>query len=1024
MQKTRAISKYFLICLLFLTIAGESYGQLFIFGEERLERRAGRKLSDADELFAPWSHLGKIDIDSLSLDRNASRIQLFFSPAITHIPIRYPWYKYIEAELTNMLGWRFRKYQVEMFARDMPLKEFIPNYFRYNFLDIDTLRIRSRDKVPPLVRKKGQQTYTGGFDGNHIALWHSHGYYFDAKNDRWQWQRARLFGSIEDLTTMEYVVGYIAPMLENAGANVLLPRERDIQTNEVVVDVDVSATDSELIINNGNHTWEYLNGGFAIRDTLFDGENPFRLGRHLVAASNSEATLHYIPNIPEAGYYAVYVSWADAGNNIPDALYEVNYPGGQAQFLVNQRMGHGTWIYLGQFFFKEGKNPEAGSVILYTDSEFEGLVTADAVRFGGGMGNVARILPDHIVRNRRSVTDNGSSATGQTVYSNIDDTTGRTLSESPRFAEGARYYLQYAGMPDTLVYSLNHGRNDYNDDYMSRGEWVNYLLGDPLGPLRNREVSGLGIPVDLSVSFHTDAGITQDDSVIGTLAIYSSQRDENVFPDGVSRLASRDLTDIIQDQLVSDIRAAVNPSWTRRAIWDRGYSEAWRPNVPALLLELYSHQNLADISYGFDPRFQFIASRAIYKGILRFIANQEGREAIVQPLPPSHMAINILNDKLIRISWQEVPDPLEPTANPDYFKVYTRIEEKGFDQGVIAADNYIEIELPEWGTVYSFKVTAINAGGESFPSETLSVALVPDQEKTVMIINGFDRISGPGTFDTGTMAGISWWDDMPIPHKFSVAYTGMQYDYNRESPWLDDDSPGWGASYADLEKKVIPGNSFDFPYIHGKAIRNAGYSFVSASRKALDENMLEPERFWALNIIMGKQKGMPAWINSDSIIFRAWDDALTSKLTEYAKNGGNILVTGAHIGTDMVQHKDTIAFDFAENYLGFTWRTNNATNTGDVLPTRHGQALGLPNTTFNIGWHPKIYTVEAPDAIEAHGNNSFTILRYASNKTSAAVVHQGEHHNAVSFGFPFEAIINENERNKIMKHILLYFENH
>jgi hypothetical protein len=39
---------------------------------------------------------------------------------------------------------------------------------------------------------------------------------------------------------MAYVVPYLAPMLENSGAVVFLPRERDIQVNEVIVDNDRS----------------------------------------------------------------------------------------------------------------------------------------------------------------------------------------------------------------------------------------------------------------------------------------------------------------------------------------------------------------------------------------------------------------------------------------------------------------------------------------------------------------------------------------------------------------------------------------------------------------------------------------------------------------------------------------------------------------------------------------------------------------------------------------------------------------
>ena len=98
-------------------------------------------------------------------------------------------------------------------------------------------------------------------------------------------------------------------------------------------------------------------------------------------------------------------------------------------------------------------------------------------------------------------------------------------------------------MPDTLVYSLNKNENDYNDDYQSRAEFGNYLFGNPYGPNKNRSEKGLGIPIDLSLAFHTDAGISRSDTTIGALAIYSltSTDSQLVFPDGMSRLASRDM---------------------------------------------------------------------------------------------------------------------------------------------------------------------------------------------------------------------------------------------------------------------------------------------------------------------------------------------------------------------------------------------------------------------------------------------------------------------------------------------------
>ena len=60
------------------------------------------------------------------------------------------------------------------------------------------------------------------------------------------------------------------------------------------------------------------------------------------------------------------------------------------------------------------------------------------------------------------------------------------------------------GFNDT-IYSVNRNYTDYNDDYQSRGMWVNILTdGSYLKPDR----IGYNIPIDLSFAFHTDAGTT------------------------------------------------------------------------------------------------------------------------------------------------------------------------------------------------------------------------------------------------------------------------------------------------------------------------------------------------------------------------------------------------------------------------------------------------------------------------------------------------------------------------------------
>ena len=80
-----------------------------------------------------------------------------------------------------------------------------------------------------------------GLDGKHIALWGSHGQYYHQPTESWRWQRAKVWSTVEDLYTTSYTMPFLVPMLENAGAVVVQPRERDTQTYEQVID-DSQAT--------------------------------------------------------------------------------------------------------------------------------------------------------------------------------------------------------------------------------------------------------------------------------------------------------------------------------------------------------------------------------------------------------------------------------------------------------------------------------------------------------------------------------------------------------------------------------------------------------------------------------------------------------------------------------------------------------------------------------------------------------------------------------------------------------------
>lgn len=926
-------------------------------------------------------------IDTVVISLKPKRIRVMADRQLAFAPIRERTIDSIEKRLAANLGEAYQDYQIELYSGKRNLRDQIPNYYRTDRKTIDKSRSpgKLKRKSPPLVQNLSK-TYLpeSSLYKINIALWHSHGWYYEPKLHRWEWQRARLFQTVEDIYPMSYTLPMLIPMLENAGANVFIPRERDWQVHEVVVDNDGSSGKS-LFIASGNVTESDDSCGFAIGNIPYVDENPFRQGTYSEIESERKATgfLQWIPEIPETGEYAVYVSYHSSSENADDAHYKVYHAGGITDFAVNQQMGGSTWIYLGRFKFHKGICPENGKVELTNQSNNRSVkITADAVRFGGGMGNIAR---NGLTGNR------------------------------PRYQEAARYYLQYAGFPDTLVWKLND-KNDYNDDYQSRGEWVNYLIGSPSGPLADRKTKGLGIPVDLSLAFHTDAGISDNDTVIGTLGIYSTTYDNGYFPSGLSRMASRDLTDLIQSQIVEDLRILYDPAWTRRGMWDRGYSEAFRPNVPAMLLELFSHQNFLDVRYGQEPIFRFDVSRAIYKGILKFLHAFYGIEYVVQPLPVDHFTTEILPGGEIRLNWKPKADPLEPTATAESYRIYTRMNGNGFNNGITVTEPTFTFENPYTDSLYSFMITAVNRGGESFPSEVLSVCKTGSQMGTILIVNSFDRTGGPAWFDDKQHAGFLEMVDQGVPYGVDLHTVGAQFDFVKSSPWLDDDSPGHGASYADLEPYVIPGNNFDFSVVHGRAIHNAGYSFVSVSDESVLEGSVDLKQYGIVDYLAGEERTTLMPKNDSVPHFQVFPGNMLSVLKAYLTNGGNLLLSGAHIASDIhANGQDSLI----GSVLKYKWRTSNASRLGKFYYMDPEFAGIADQFSFNTRIDPHVYTVEGADALEPVDSTAMTLIRYTENNMSAAVAFEGDY-RIVAMGFPFETITDQSSRDLIMRKTIAF----
>ena len=827
--------------------------------------------------------------------------------------------------------------------------------------------------APWVERVQRPYSITQGMQKRHLAVWASHGRYYKNDKKEWTWQRPYLYCTTEDLFTQTIVIPFLIPMLENAGAYVFTPRERDWQCHEAIVDNDTQGGKDAYTEKVNKHAWENAGVGFArLKQTYLDGENPFMdgtvRGAHAVSKKSQASEIRWTPDIPEPGRYAVYVSYATVPTSIPDAHYVVRHRGISTTFKVNQQMGGGTWVYLGKFDFDKDQ-PQSNYVSLTNMSNYRGMVTADAVRFGGGMGNIAR-----------------------------GDSLQETVSGMPRYLEGARYNAQWSGMP-YYVYSSKNGENDYGDDINVRSFMTNYLAG---GSSYFPADSGLHVPIEMAIALHSDAGIAPDSTFIGTLGIYTTDFNEGMLAAGISRLTSRDLCDMVMTQVDQDL-ARLYGKWKRRQMFNRNYSETREPQVPAMILEMLSHQNFRDMVLGHDPAFKFNLARAIYKGVLKYTSYQHETGYVVQPLPVTRFQTSLNpEERKISLAWKPTQDALEPSATPKGYIVYTKQGDGDYDNGTLVHEPQFSFQAEE-NVVYSFKVTAVNDGGESFPSEELTAMLAKKPVARVLIIDGFQRVAGPQVVFTDTARGFDLSSDPGVPYRYSPGLSGRQIVFNTS----DTPKSEWGLSGNELEGKMIAGNTFDHSRVHGEAIAAAGnYSFASVSRSAVEAQDVNLNDYHIVDLILGLQKDD----GYSTHPYPSLTPNLCNALREFTRMRGSLLVSGAYVARDQKK----------KEYLDFLRNTLKVDAYAPVTLDAYTQATGM-NTTLHLHTelNPQHYAVTHADCLVPLPE-AFSTLLYAPTHYSAAVAYQGEDYRAVTLGFPFECIKYATDRDKVMAAFLSF----
>lgn len=894
---------------------------------------------------------------------------------------------------------------------------------------------------------------SNGLQGRHLSIWPSHGRYFNAKTGMWEWQRPQIFCTTEDLLSHSIVVPYLLPMLENAGANVFVPRERDIQREEYLVDNDLAM--SGFMEIPGGESWSKApRAGYAISKGIYhDGDRPFSKGTARIIRSTQGQNISkafYRPNIRVGGKYAVYVSYQTVEGSVDDAEYTVVHQGQSTKFKVNQRMGSGTWVYLGTFEF-DSNSTYSNYVMVSNHSSRRGFVTTDAVRFGGGMGNHER---------------------------------GGRTSGMPRALEASRYWAQYAGAPRAVVVSKG-GHDDYGDDVNTRSlisNWLSYgsatnptednnggvcdndtitlaeaaarayldslkasgadsitlaqadsvaeAIADSVARIPFQHINAVNgktmtgrVPLDIQIGLHTDAGWSRDFTTpYGTLAICTSQFNSNRLAAGSSRKQSFDLACELLYNVSRDLKKRFG-EWTTREVWDRNYSETRLPAQPSAILEMLSHENFPDMRLAHDPFFKFSLARSIYITILKYLARVDGKKAVVQPLAPVKFQVRSLRANVLTLSWSPQNDEYEPTAIPTSYNIYTRIGERGYDNGRNVKSTEFKLAL-QANKIYRFRVTAVNSGGESFPTEELVAVYNPEAKQTVMIINAFHRLSSPTVVETDSTCGFDIVDDIGLSYGTTAAWVGRQIVFDKSKAGQHN---GLGYSDTSLLGRYVAGNDFNYAYTHADAISRAGgYNIVSMSAEAADSS-LSLLQYPMLDIILGNEKDDTHSLRP----YKAFSKSLQKVISNYQSHGGGVFASGSFVASDMRSDSDSLwlaqSLHIRQGGVDRIMQPLEDSTEGDTLcfgtdsieVYRHINAhhyssvasdILLPADSTNGSSSPK----EGSGDTVTRDHRQWT---YTTGQPASAFYDDGKN-RVYSLGFPFECIKNREARRHVMADIM------
>ena len=176
-----------------------------------------------------------------------------------------------------------------------------------------------------------------------------------------------------------------------------------------------------------------------------------------------------------------------------------------------------------------------------------------------------------------------------------------------------------------------------------------------------------------------------------------------------------------------------------------------------------------------------------------------------------------------------------------------------------------------------------------------------------------------------------------------------------------------------------------------------------------------------VDFIMGKQAQTKVGRGAGPVKYEVFPVLLREKIAGYANDGGNMLISGAFVASDLWDSYDVTdeGKAFATDVLKYRWMTHYASKDNIVRSVANPYGFN-GEFTFNNTLNDKIYVVEAPDAMVPADKDAYTIFRYR-NTISAGVAYKGDY-KVVVLGVPVETFSSQEQIEEFMAQVTGFFE--